>query len=365
MTIINYISELNLPSNSGYSQHVLKICDAFAEKKKTKLFVYSKKINFEELKKNYLLKKKFKIHAFKKKNLNLSFLRRINYARFIIKNLDNNCIIISRSPITSFFLSLFNRKNILELHHPLKGLSKFIFKIFRILRLDKSITYLLLHQNLKKELKIKKALVLDDAVDYRDFIKIKSSNNREFTYTGSLFSGKGLEIIVHLAKKFPKKKFHVFGDTSKINQNKFDINNIKKIRNLLFHGHLIYQKIPKILKSSKFLLMPYSNKVNVNSNNLDVSKFMSPLKMFDYLSAGKIIIASDLKVYSHILKNNFNCVLAKSNNFKDWEKKIISVIKNKKKNRKLKRNAILTAKRFTWIKRTTKIIDYYEKKKFD
>ena len=33
--IESYISELNLPSNSGYSQHVLKICDAFAEKKKT------------------------------------------------------------------------------------------------------------------------------------------------------------------------------------------------------------------------------------------------------------------------------------------------------------------------------------------
>ena len=30
---------------------------------------------------------------------------------------------------------------------------------------------------------------------------------------------------------------------------------------------------------------------------------MSPLKMFDYLAAGKIIIASNLKVYSHILKN--------------------------------------------------------------
>jgi len=365
MNGINYISELNLPSKSGYCQHVLKICDAFSEKKKTKLFFYSKQTNFKNLKKKYLLKKNFKINSFKKRNSDLNFLKRIMFARFVLKNLDKNCIIISRSPITSFFLSLFNRKNILEVHHPLKGLSKSIFKIFQILRLDKSITYLLLHKNLKKVLKIKRALILDDAVDFRDFIKIKSSNNKEFTYTGSLFSGKGLEIIVHLAKKFPTKKFHIYGDISKIDQNKFDINVIKKIRNLLFHGHLIYQKIPKILKSSKFLLMPYSKKVNVNSNNLDVSKFMSPLKMFDYLSAGKIIIASDLEVYSHILKNNFNCILAKPNNFKDWENKINTVIRNEKKYQKLKRNSILTAKRFTWTKRTTKIINYYEKKESD
>ena len=29
---------------------------------------------------------------------------------------------------------------------------------------------------------------------------------------------------------------------------------------------------------------------------------MSPLKMFDYLASGRIIIASNLKVYSHVLK---------------------------------------------------------------
>ena len=33
--------------------------------------------------------------------------------------------------------------------------------------------------------------------------------------------------------------------------------------------------------------------------------------MFDYLVSAKVIIASDLKVYSHILKNNFNCVMPK------------------------------------------------------
>ena len=31
--------------------------------------------------------------------------------------------------------------------------------------------------------------------------------------------------------------------------------------------------------------------------------------MFDYLSSGNIIIASKLKAYNHILKNNFNSYL--------------------------------------------------------
>ena len=35
MKNLSYISELCLPSNSGYAQHVLKICDAFSKKFET------------------------------------------------------------------------------------------------------------------------------------------------------------------------------------------------------------------------------------------------------------------------------------------------------------------------------------------
>ena len=34
MKNLSYISELCLPSNSGYAQHVLKICDAFSKNSK-------------------------------------------------------------------------------------------------------------------------------------------------------------------------------------------------------------------------------------------------------------------------------------------------------------------------------------------
>ena len=114
--------------------------------------------------------------------------------------------------------------------------------------------------------------------------------------------------------------------------------------------------------SSKFLLLPYLNKVSVNSKNLEVSKFMSPLKMFDYLASGRTIIASDLKVYSHILKNNFNCLMPKRNDFKSWVKLINNLsIKNKNFNH-LSKNALNTASKFTWDKRIKKISKYLEDK---
>ena len=67
MKKINYIAEINLPSNSGYTHHVLKICDAFSNFKETKLFVLSKSVKFSSLKSNYLLKKNLKFKNFLQK----------------------------------------------------------------------------------------------------------------------------------------------------------------------------------------------------------------------------------------------------------------------------------------------------------
>ena len=138
--------------------------------------------------------------------------------------------------------------------------------------------------------------------------------------------GKGIETIEKLAKKFPNEKFHVYGDKKTLEKPMAENKNIFR-KNILFYDFKSYKNIPKILKSSKFLLLPYSNQVLVNSNSLEVSNFMSPLKMFDYLAAGKIILASNLNVYSHILKNNYNCYLTEKNEEKYWIELIQKVLK--------------------------------------
>ena len=77
------------------------------------------------------------------------------------------------------------------------------------------------------------------------------------------------------------------------------------------------------------------------------------------MSAKLIIVASDLSVYKHILKNNFNCKLIKVNDDSKWSKVIYSVLKNNNKNTYLKKNAYQTVKKYTWDKRCQKIISLY------
>ena len=51
MNEINYIAEIKLPSSSAYAQHVVKICDAFAQNTKVNLYIYQNDIDFKYLKK--------------------------------------------------------------------------------------------------------------------------------------------------------------------------------------------------------------------------------------------------------------------------------------------------------------------------
>ena len=358
MIKINYISEINLPSKSGYAHHVLKICDAFSKKYKTKLFVKSSRIGFKALKKNYLLKSNFQINYFKKKSRN-NFIFRIFYAFFILKNIDKESIIISRSVLSSLVLSVMKIKNIIELHHPPIGLTKIIFFIVNFFGMSKYLKYIFLHNNIKKEMNIKNGIVLDDCVDINDFKKRNLKEKYEYCYVGSLFKGKGLEIIIKLALFFKKKKFHIFGDVNSIDARHFEIKEIMRIPNLHFHNFKNYNEIPKILMSSKFLLMPYLKKISVNSKNLEVSNYMSPLKMFDYLASGKIIFVSNLKVYSHILKDRYNCLIVNKNNFQGWYSSLKKYSKKNSFSYLLSKNAKKTASKYTWDKRIIKIINYY------
>ena len=61
--------------------------------------------------------------------------------------------------------------------------------------------------------------------------------------------------------------------------------------------------------------------------------------MFDYMASGKIIIASDLKVYKHILKNRVNSILIDPDKINSWLKSIKKASKSKNLNY-LGKNAI-------------------------
>ena len=352
---INYISELNLPSYSAYSIHVMKMCEAFSKLGyETDLYVINNS-NSVNLNKNYNIKYQFNIISVFEKSYKLNFILRIIFLlKILLKNLSSKEVIITRSILYGIFSCVFNKNIFLELHHEITGLSKYIYKIFNFLKLTKKLNYIFLHKKLNDLYKInkKKFIVLDDAADIDNF-KIKNTKKFKNTcvYIGSFFEGKGLEQIIRLAKRNNKINFHLYGQITQIKTK-------PKLSNIRFFGYVNYSSVPKILSNYEIALMPYQKKVRGRSS-IWLEQYMSPLKMFDYMAAGLIIVASDLPVYKHLMRNNYNCKLLTLNNDSKWSTTINQIFRNKDKYTYLKRNAINTAKKFTWEKRAKKIINFY------
>ena len=135
-----------------------------------------------------------------------------------------------------------------------------------------------------------------------------------------------------------------------------DLKKVEKIKNLKINGSVNYKDIPIALKQNKILIMPYNRISFGRSKNINLSKYMSPLKLFDYLACERIIIASKLPVYSHILKHNSNSIVVNNLKVDSWKKKIENVLINYKRFNYIRHNSLKTAKKYTWKKRVKEII---------
>lgn len=354
-----YIAETDTTTLSAYIIHVLKMCDAFIlnNTKTTCILPYQVNNNHKTIKKNFLLRGKEKINfisIFKSKKKN-TFINRFFFslraALFLKKR--GASIILTRSQLSSFFLSFFKIRHFLEIHGELNGFSKYVLLNLDFINSKYVIKNIFISKQLKK-LHFKNVtnfIILPDAVDIKNFSKIKKINKiSKFCYVGNFYEGRGLKKIYKISKKFPKYIFHLYGK-----KKKFEINNTQ---NLKIFDYVNYNLVPDLLSKYDVLLMPYEKKVMINSKNLDTSKYMSPLKMFDYLASGKIIISSNQKVLQEILENNKNSFIVKSNDLNGWLKTISRVLKFKDLNR-ISINARQTARKFTWYNRANIIKKIY------
>ncbi len=69
--------------------------------------------------------------------------------------------------------------------------------------------------------------------------------------------------------------------------------------------------------------MPYVSSITVAGDVGDITKFTSPLKLFDYLSVGKIIMCSDFSILREVIDEKKNAIFIKNyKNPQSWKNEI-------------------------------------------
>ena len=90
----------------------------------------------------------------------------------------------------------------------------------------------------------------------------------------------------------------------------------------------------------------------------NIYDFMSPMKMFDYLGSGKLILSSDVPVLREILKNKRNAILIKNSlNIQNWLQEIKKIKFGNINNLIVSKNAYKTSLNFTWKNRASSMIN--------
>lgn len=142
-----------------------------------------------------------------------------------------------------------------------------------------------------------------------------SSPRPRVGYFGHLYPGKGMELIARLAPACPEVEFAVYGGQEK------DIGRWRAetagVPNLTLHGYIPHDRVRATAETCDMLIAPYAARVDDISGR-DISRWMSPLKIFEYMATGRPIVTSDLPVLREVLTDGETALLCRPSMIEDW-----------------------------------------------
>lgn len=369
---ILYLSGLSLPSKDSASVHVMKLAQAFADADH-ELTLYAKAkpgASEKSIREDYNVTDNFKLDL-------SSFVRVPVYGNAkpfqdIARTRSLPDLVYGRDPVA---LSLFCPTGIpilLEIDSlpsakptshwaflKLIGQSNFRGIVTSSDTLKQ--TLLLTYEALSAE----QVFVAHDGADLREHIeagqrdieKLKGRRDApNVGYTGSLFIGKGVEIIERVAKLCPELDFHVIGGSVRqVHAHKMR----KNSPNIHFYGFKQHADIPTYLQSFDVVLAPYQHHALVKTGK-NISRWISPIKIFEYMAARKPILSSDLPMIREILRPDHNALLVPAAEDEKWAEAIRYLLKKPEEAKRLADNAYEELKsKYTWDKRAEAILGFF------
>jgi glycosyltransferase involved in cell wall biosynthesis len=104
--------------------------------------------------------------------------------------------------------------------------------------------------------------------------------------------------------------------------------------------------------------MPYQSQVAASSGG-DIARYLSPMKLFEYLACGRAILSSDLPVLQEVL-NISNAILLPPDDIETWAQAIKRLQSNPHLCQQLSHQAQQDALRYTWESRASRILEGIE-----
>ena len=201
-------------------------------------------------------------------------------------------------------------------------------------------------------------------------------------FTGHIYPGRGAELLFELAKQMPHVKFLWVGGTPELVS--FWKSKLAQggVANVTMTGFVEHSRIPLYQAAADVLLMPYSRTIEASSGQ-DIAEVINPMKMFEYMAAGRAIVCADISVIREIL-NDKNAVFVESSGGRvvlsgaersrrmyrdhnvgelenqrigDWRLAIEALLADEPRRLALGAQARRDVERFSWVKREERVLE--------
>ena len=314
-------------------------------------------------------------------------LRKYDYAWYAVRRARewDAEIIYTRLPQAAAFAAMQGVNTILEVHDcPQGSIGPLLFRLF--LRGSGAKRLILISNPLAADLEDRFGSIIrppfmqvnPDGVDlerYTDLPEPEESRRRlssdislqgdklgvqffpeRFTagYTGHLYPGRGISLLLEIAEQLPQVNFLIVGGEPK------DVNIVREkvvennLQNVILTGFIPNTELPLYQSACDVLMMPYQQQVSASSGG-NIAKYLSPMKLFEYLACGRAICASDLPVFREVLSAE-NAILLPPNEASSWVSAVRKLIKDPSMREDIAASAKRAASGYTWEKRASRIL---------
>jgi glycosyltransferase involved in cell wall biosynthesis len=341
MTRLHYISPSLIPSRSANSIHVIHQCHGFLQLG-INITLYAKRATVSPDELPFQIQSCYGVDVtdwdlvtFHCNLLRADTLQIASMAIWPVLRAPCSDLILSRNLYAACIIAAFRRPMLFETHQLENGIRRLMQRwiltrpwVRTVAVSERLVACLEEHHAVR----LHEPVVLHDAAPdgikrlepeerrYRlaDLLKISLGDLKKWNvicgYFGQLYAGRGIEVIEAMASARPSSLFLVFGGSDADVASR----RMNALPNLLFMGHVTHQFARAVQAAVDVLLMPYQKNVSIGVKGHDTARWMSPMKMFEYLAAGVPIISSNLPVLNEILSDCQNSLLVPPDNIGRW-----------------------------------------------
>jgi len=372
--ILYYLTFSNIPSQKANSVQSMQMCQAFSSlTDDLSLFCKKGDVETNNIFEYYGISDCFHVHSVSVPRIRI--IDKLYYAVAIVSQLRKRkdaTVVYSRDQFVTgvlCFLKPTAYQIVLEVHAPPHNrfwrwwIKRTLYsgKLSYIVAISEALAGK--YRELFSDFPTNRILVAHDAASDIDELHDGDLVDPEFSrkhrhrigYVGSLRPGKGMELIHQLAALMPEHEFHVVGgDDDAVRTWKNKVNH----PNLIFHGFISPSRTGECIAQFDVLLAPYQPVVLVGNDDVDISQWMSPLKIFEYMKSGKPIVASNLSVLREVLEHGRNALLAEATDPNEWRDNIVRILIDDQLRTAICRNAYEDFRaNHTWERRAEFILE--------